>query len=149
VDLLQPASRQSRSVSLVPSQHIEHPTSLVSGTASQAAALTVNAVEIQLAIAPIPVAIEPSQPAELAFAAPAPPPANEVFSAIPAYAEAPLKPTLLATTGSAVKGLLVAARDGSDLFLPLKAALVGVVALWDMFDVSSVFVHNSTSLLQL
>jgi len=29
----------------------------------------------------------------------------------------------------------VAARDGSDLFLPLKAALVGVVALWDIFDV--------------
>jgi len=29
----------------------------------------------------------------------------------------------------------MAARDGSDLFLPLKAALVGVVALWDIWDV--------------
>ena len=57
-------------------------------------------------------------------------------SIIPAYARPPSPPTILATTGSAVKGLLAAARDGSDLFLPLKAALVGVVALWDVFDVS-------------
>jgi len=57
-------------------------------------------------------------------------------SAVPAYAQAPSPPTILATTGSAVKGLLAAARDGSDLFLPLKAALVGVVALWDIWDVS-------------
>jgi len=54
---------------------------------------------------------------------------------IPAYARPPSPPTILATTGSAVKRLVVAARDGSDLFLPLKAALVGVVALWDIFDV--------------
>jgi len=66
----------------------------------------------------------------------APPPAAEsTSSGIPAYARPRSPPTILATTGSAVKGLLVAARDGSDLFLPLKAALVGVVALWDVFDV--------------
>jgi len=47
-----------------------------------------------------------------------------------------------------VKGLLVAARDGSDLFLPLKAALVGVVALWDVFDVRRL-VPSSIALLML
>ena len=51
----------------------------------------------------------------------------------------PSPPTVLETTGSAVKGLLMAVRDGSDLFLPLKAALVGVVALWDIFDVLRFF----------
>jgi len=56
-------------------------------------------------------------------------------STTPDYARPPPSATVLATTGSAVKVLLVAARDGSDLFLPLKAALVGIVALWDVFDV--------------
>jgi len=64
------------------------------------------------------------------------PPLEAPSPTIPDYAWPPSPPTILATTGSAVKGLLVAARDGSDLFLPLKAALVGVVALWDIFDVS-------------
>jgi len=63
------------------------------------------------------------------------PPLGTEHTATPAYARPPSPTTILATTGSAVKGLLVAARDGSDLFLPLKAALVGVVALWDIFDV--------------
>lgn len=66
---------------------------------------------------------------------PTPPPTTEVRTTIPVYAGPPSPPTVMETTGSAVKGLLVAARDGSDLFLPLKAALVGVVALWDLFDV--------------
>jgi len=74
----------------------------------------------------------PSQPV-----GPSSPPPPELTSpGIPAYVRPPSPPKILATTGSAVKGLLVAARDGSDLFLPLKAALVGVVALWDVFDVS-------------
>ena len=42
----------------------------------------------------------------------------------------------------------MAARDGSDLFLPLKAALVGVVALWDVFDVRRLF-RSSFALLRL
>jgi len=64
------------------------------------------------------------------------PPALNAPTAIPAYARAPSPPSILATTGSAVKTLLTAARDGSDLFLPLKAALVGVVAIWDVYNVS-------------
>jgi len=55
------------------------------------------------------------------------------ISTIPAQAPAP--PAILATTASVVKELLAAARDGSDLFLPLKAALVGVVSIWNIFDV--------------
>ena len=54
---------------------------------------------------------------------------------VPIYAHAPSSPKIIEITGTAVKGLLVAARDGSDLFLPLKAALVGIVALWDIWDV--------------
>jgi len=54
---------------------------------------------------------------------------------IPAYARPPSPPTILATTGSAVKGLLAAAHDGSDLFPPLQIALGGVLELWDVFDV--------------
>jgi len=64
-----------------------------------------------------------------------PPPADPVPSTLPAYVRAPSPTTLLATTGSAVKGLLEAVRNGSDLFLPLKAALIGVLAIWDIFDV--------------
>ena len=64
-----------------------------------------------------------------------PPPVAPTSSTLPLYARAPSPTTLLATTGSAVKGLLEAVRNGSDLFLPLKAALVGVLAIWDIFDV--------------
>jgi len=41
------------------------------------------------------------------------------------------------TAGSVIHELLEAARDGSDLFLPLKAVLVGVVKIWDICDVGS------------
>jgi len=54
---------------------------------------------------------------------------------VPDYARPPSPTKILATTRSVVKQLTVAARDGSDLFLPLKAALVSVVAIWDVFDV--------------
>jgi len=66
-------------------------------------------------------------------------------SAITAYARPPSPKSILATTGSAVKMLLVAARDGSDLFLPLKAALVGVVAIWDIFDVRHIILLPITT----
>jgi len=135
VDLLQPPSRQSRSVSPAPSQQIEQMTGPNVGAESQPSADNAIASMIQLATASTSGVVAPSQVAESAVTEPAPPPANAVTPAIPEYAEAPSPPTVLATTGSAVKGLLAAARDGSDLFLPLKAALVGVVALWDIFDV--------------
>jgi len=130
VDLLQPPSRQSRFVSPASSQQIEQMTGPNFGAESQPSADNATASMIQLATASTSGVVAPSQVGEPAVTEPAPPPA------IPEYAEAPSPPTVLATTGAAVKGLLAAARDGSDLFLPLKAALVGVVALWDIFDAS-------------
>jgi len=49
-----------------------------------------------------------------------------------AYAEPQDQQSIGATAGSVVYELLAAARDGSDLCLPLKAALVGVVKIWDI-----------------
>jgi len=91
-------------------------------------------------------ATSPAPPQPVGSASPPPP--EPTVTSIPVYARPPSPPTILATTGSAVKGLLVAARDGSDLFLPLKAALVGVVALWDVFDVRRLF-PSSIALLRL
>jgi len=129
MDLLQSPPQQSRSVSPAPLRQAEDPTGLVSETASQPSDPTVTAAVTPLGPASISVARDASQHAESAATKPA------LAPTIPAYAEAASPPTVLATAGSALKGLLVAARDGSDLFLPLKAALVGVVALWDIFDV--------------
>lgn len=50
------------------------------------------------------------------------------------YADPNESPTTVSTTGSVVKEFLEAARDGSDIFLPLKAALVGVVKIWDICE---------------
>jgi len=136
VDLLRPPSRQSRSVSPAPSQQIEHITGPEVGTDSQPPAVNASASMIQPATAPTSGVVAPSQLAEPLTAEPASPLANDGSSSVPTHAEAPAPPTILERTGSALKGLLVAARDGSDLFLPLKAALVGVVALWDIFDAS-------------
>jgi len=53
------------------------------------------------------------------------------------YAEPQDAPSAISTTVSVVKEFLEAARDGSDLFLPLKAALVGVVKIWDICEVQA------------
>jgi len=52
-----------------------------------------------------------------------------------AYASPQAPQTIGATTGSVIHELLAAARDGSDLCLPLKAALTGVVKIWDVCEV--------------
>ena len=51
------------------------------------------------------------------------------------YADPQNPPNAGATAGSVVYELLAAARDGSDLCLPLKAALTGVVKIWDVCEV--------------
>ena len=51
------------------------------------------------------------------------------------YASPPKSTSALATTGSVIHELLETARDGADLCLPLKAALVGVVKIWDVCEV--------------
>jgi len=52
-----------------------------------------------------------------------------------AYANPPKQSSALGTTGSVIHELLATARDGADLCLPLKAALVGVVKIWDICEV--------------
>jgi len=72
-----------------------------------------------------------------------PPPTHATGDSIPPvsctgkheYAKPQDAPSAISTTGSVVKEFLEAARDGSDLFLPLKAALVGVVKIWDICEV--------------
>jgi len=45
------------------------------------------------------------------------------------YADPQAPPTMVGTAGSVVTEFLAAARDGADLCLPLKAALVGAVKI--------------------
>jgi len=52
-----------------------------------------------------------------------------------AYATPQAPQTAIGTAGSIIHELLAAARDGSDLCLPLKAALTGVVKIWDVCEV--------------
>jgi len=59
-----------------------------------------------------------------------PTPAKDIHE----YADPAVAPSALATAGSVVKELLEVARDGSDLFLLLKATLVGVVKIWDICE---------------
>ena len=69
---------------------------------------------------------------------PAPPPTPPDPPPIPptlAYANPPEQSSALGTTGSVIHELLATARDGADLCLPLKAALVGVVKIWDICEV--------------
>jgi len=132
-DRLRPPSQQSKVASPVPSQQIV----LTNGQApdpelqqlESTAATAMDESSIPPKSISVPASSQLSGPTTTSTLSPPP--------AVPAYAKPPSAPTVFATTGSAVKVLLTAARDGSDLFLPLKAALVGVVALWDLFDVSN------------
>jgi len=132
LDRLRPPSRQSRSTSPDPSAQDVPPANIE---------IELNpssdiAVVIQTPIPPTQVSNASLHPAGPATTVSQPSADSAAPTSAIAHEEAPSAPTILATTGLAVKGLLVAARDGSDLFLPLKAALVGVVALWDICDVS-------------
>jgi len=53
------------------------------------------------------------------------------------YAEPSSPQTSLQTTGSVVHEFLAAARDGADLCLPLKAALVGAVKIFEICEAST------------
>ena len=55
----------------------------------------------------------------------------------PAYARPSTPPSALATTGSVIHDLLTTIRDASDMCLPLKAAVVGVLKIWDVCEVRS------------
>ena len=80
-------------------------------------------------------------------ASPAPPAADPIPPAPSsdrhAYAKPPAPSTAIATTGSVIHELLAAARDGSDLCLPLKAVLTGVVKIWDVCEACTcLFLHH-------
>jgi len=132
LDRLRPPSRQSRSTSPDPSPQDVHSANLETESNPSPAI----AVVIQTPISPTQVSNASLHPAGPATIDSQPSADSTALASTFAHEEAPSAPTILTTTGLAVKGLLVAARDGSDLFLPLKAALVGVVALWDVCDVS-------------
>jgi len=51
------------------------------------------------------------------------------------YADPVAPPTSIATASSVVHEFLAAARDGADLCLPLKAALVGAVKIFEVCEV--------------
>ena len=53
----------------------------------------------------------------------------------PAYARPSTPPSALVTTGSVIHDLLTTIRDASDMCLPLKAAVVGVLKIWDVCEV--------------
>ena len=133
-DLFRPSQPGSRAASPAPSQGEPSTTSSLAVGSQPSMPMAFSAMTQPL-IAPTSVAIPPSQLLSPAAADASSPSLQSESPATPAYARPPSPTTILATTGSAVKGLLVAARDGSDLFLPLKAALVGVLAIWDIFDV--------------
>jgi len=53
----------------------------------------------------------------------------------PVYARPSTPPSAIATTGSVIHELLTTIRDASDMCLPLKAAVVGVLKIWDVCEV--------------
>jgi len=56
-------------------------------------------------------------------------------SSIHNYANPQSALKVVGTAGSVIYELLATARDGSDMCLPLKVALVGVVKIWDVCEV--------------
>jgi len=69
------------------------------------------------------------------------PDSNATTSALPTdrhnYADPEAPPTVAATASSVAHEFLAAARDGSDLCLPLKAALVGAVKIFEICEARS------------
>ena len=53
----------------------------------------------------------------------------------PLYIRSPPPPRRLDTALSIVKECLCAVKEASDMFLPLKAALVGFVKVWEVYEV--------------
>jgi len=60
---------------------------------------------------------------------------------VPLYMRAPSPPSSTVTALSVSKGLLKATSDCSDMFPPLKTALTGLLVVWDLFDVRSIWTH--------
>jgi len=133
MDRFRPSPRESRAAS--PSQQTEHSGTSAPAAGSQSSIHMAFSDITQPLIVPTSVATPSSQLPSPAAANASSSSLQSDYTATPAYSR-PTSPTkILTITGSAVKVLLAAARDGSDLFLPLKAALVSVLAIWDIVDV--------------
>ena len=70
-------------------------------------------------------------------------PDPDASSAIPSvgtheYSDPKAPQTALGTTGSIANEFLAAARDGADMFLPLKAALVGAVKIFEICEATKI-----------
>jgi len=60
------------------------------------------------------------------------------FPQVPLHLQSPPTPRRLDTALSIMRELLTAMRDASDLFLPLKASLVGLLKVWDVCEARAV-----------
>jgi len=67
---------------------------------------------------------------------------------VPLYIRSPPPPRRLDTALSIVKECLSAVKEASDMFLPLKAALVGFVKVWEVYEVRCAPSRLVSSLLQ-
>ena len=63
------------------------------------------------------------------------------------YADPQAPQTVVGTAGSVVTEFLAAARDGADLCLPLKAALVGAVKIIEICQASFIIILKLVNLL--
>ena len=134
VDGLRPPSRQGRSPLPVP---------FVSGQSTPSVSANPPPT---LPIQPQPSATAPlSSPAQSGSSTPTPIPdivqpvtsSSSPAIVTPAYVRPSTPPSALATTGSVIHDLLTTIRDASDMCLPLKAAVVGVLKIWDVCEVRS------------
>jgi len=113
VDSLRPPSRQGRSLSPTPSQTPGQSTPNLGANPD---------------VVPVTSSPNTAQPVSSS---------SSPLHVTPAYASPPPPPSALATTGSVIYELLMTIRDASDMFLPLKAAVVGVLKIWDVCEVRS------------
>jgi len=112
LESLPPLSRQGRSPSPVSSHAARQSTQDIGATPAAVSSM------------PEP---NPAQPA------PSSPPPHVT----PAYASPSPPPSALSAIGSVIYELLATIRDASDMCLPLKAATVGVLKIWDVCEVRS------------
>ena len=130
VDSLRPPLRQGRSPSPEP-QASEHSTPYVGTNPSATPPL-------QLHVTTTISTPTPSGSSMLMPGADSAQPASSASSpvhATPSYARPSAPLSALSTTGSAIYELLATIRDASDMCLPLKAAAVGVLKIWDVCEV--------------
>jgi len=133
VDSLRPSSRQGRSSTSASPHASGHSTPNI-GTDPpttqplQSQSTTTAPLSSSVRSVTQPHAPNSAQPVAL----PSPP-----AHATPTYARLSAPPSALATTGSVIHDLLTTIRDASDMCLPLKAAVVGVLKIWDVCEVGS------------